>query len=152
MYSCLLYREIGYGQGVFDWFRSARLKIPIGESDHKTPGLGLDLTVHGEAMEIPVVGRLWPKDKRFSDVLGKAVAAKLPKLAAVPESSCILLVEDTSMVLGLTVFAREIDGTREGFPELAQMDSVWVAKTPVWDSEKTIWFFHVSPGGVRGAF
>jgi hypothetical protein len=146
------------GQGVLEWFRDIRLKIPIGESDHKIPGLELDLAAHIEAMELPdspgvlVVGRLWPKDKLFSDVLRKALAAKLPKLVAVPESRRILLVEDASMVLGLTVFAREIDAAREGFPELAQVDSVWLAHTPVWDSEKIVWFIHIWPNGVKERF
>jgi hypothetical protein len=147
------------GQRVLEWFRDARLKIPIGESDHKIPAdTGLDLTVRVEAMEIPdspgglVVGRLWPKDKPFSDVLRKALAAKLPKLAATHASNRILLVEDASTVLGLTIFAREIDAARGSFPELAKVDSVWLAHTPVWDSEKIVWFFRVWPGGVTERF
>lgn len=146
------------GQRVLEWFREARLKIPLGESGHRIPGLDFELTVRVDAMEIPdtpglvVVGRLWPKDKSFSDVLRRALAAKLPKLVATPAKGHILLVEDASMVLGLTVFAREIDDARPSFEELARVDSVWLAHTPVWDSEKVVWFFHVWPDGVRERF
>jgi hypothetical protein len=121
------------GQRVLEWFRGARLKIRPGESDHAIPGLGFDLSVHIEAMEVPdspgvlVVGRLWPKDKPFSDVLQKALAAKLPKLVAARADSRILLAEDASIALGLTIFAREIDAARNSFPELARIDSVWLA-------------------------
>ena len=146
------------GERIFEWFRTARLEIRPGDSDHAIPGLGFDLPVQIEAMELPdspgvlVVGRMWPKGKPFSDVLRKALAAKLPKLVQTPADSRILLVEDASIALGLTIFAREIDAARVSFPELAQVDSVWLAHTPVWDSEKFVWFFHVWPDGVRERF
>jgi len=146
------------GQRVLDWFREIRLKIRPGESDHKIPGLDFDLTVHIETMEIPgspgvlVVGRLWPKDKSFSDVLRRALAAKLPKLVATPAKRHTLIVEDASMVLGLTAFARELDAARPNFEEMTRIESVWLAHTPVWDSEKVVWFFHVWPNGVRERF
>jgi hypothetical protein len=148
------------GQQILEWFRGARLTIPPGESDHGIPGLGFDLIVHIETMEIPdtpgvlVVGRILPKDKdkSFPDVLRRALAAKVPKLVGTQASSRILLVEDASTVLGLTIFAREIDASRGSFPELAQVGAVWLAHTPVWESEKIVWFFHVWPGGVTERF
>jgi hypothetical protein len=146
------------GQRVLDWFREIRLKIGPGESDHKIRGLGFDLTVHIETMEVPdspgvlVVGRLWPRDKSFSDVLRKALAAKLPKLVATPAKSHTLIVEDASMVLGLTAFAREIDAACPNFEEMKHIESVWLAHTPVWDTEKVVWFFHVWPNGIRERF
>lgn len=146
------------GQGVVEWFRDARLRIPVGESDHNIPGLGFNLTVHVQVMEIPdtpgvlVVGRQLPRGKPFSEVLQRALRAKLPKLVAAPADSRVLLVEDASTVLGLTVFAREIDAVQHDFPELAQVEAVWLAHTPVWETGKAIWFFHVWPGGVRERF
>ena len=115
---------------VLDWFREIRLKIPPGESDHEIPGLDFDLTVHIETMEIPdspgvlIAGRLWPKDKSFSEVLRRALAAKLPKLVATPAKWHTLIVEDASMVLGLTAFAREIDAARPNFEEMRHIESV----------------------------
>lgn len=146
------------GQHMYEWLREARLRIPLGESDHKVPGLGFDLTLHIQAMEIPgtagalIAGRVLPRDRSFSNVLGRALAAKLPKLVAARANSHILIVEDGSTALGLTIFAREIDAVQNSFPELAQVDSVWLAHTPVWESEKVVWFLHVWPGGVRERF
>ena len=146
------------GQRVLEWFRSIRLEIPLGRSDHGISGLEFKLRVHIEAMEIPdspgvlVVGRLWPNDKPFSDVLRRALAAKLPKLVATPAKAHILLVEDASMVMGITTFSLEIDAARPSFEELARVDSVWLAHTPLWDSEKIVWFFRVWPDGVRERF
>ena len=146
------------GERVIAWFRDVRSKIPFAESDHKIPRLGFDLTVHIEAMELPdtpgvlVVGRIRPQDKPFADVVRRALAAKLPKLVKTPADSRILLMEDASMILGMTVFSREIDAAREKFPELREVTSVWVAHTPVWESEHVIWFFHVWPDGVRERF
>ena len=74
---------------------------------------------------------------------------KLPKLVATAAKFHILLVEDASMVLGLVAFAREVDAARPIFEELARVDSVWLAHTPVWDTEKVLLFFHVWPNGVR---
>lgn len=145
-------------QGVTEWFRGTRLTIPVGESDHKIPRLGFDLTAHVEVMEVPdspgvlIVGRIRPKDKLFRDVLRKALAAKLPKLLVAHASHRILLVEDASMILGLTIFSREIDAARETFPELTRVNSVWLAHTALWDSDKAVWFFHVWPDGVRERF
>jgi hypothetical protein len=146
------------GQRVLEWFRGIRLEIPLGRSDHEISALEFKLRVHIEAMEIPdspgvlVVGRLWPNDKPFSDVLRRALAAKLPKLVATPAKDHILLVEDASMVMGLTAVSLEIDAARPCFEELARVDSVWLAHTPLWDSEKIVWFFHVWPDGVRERF
>jgi hypothetical protein len=145
------------GERVSAWFRETRLRIPVGESDHNIPGLGFDLTLHVDTMEIPetpggvVIGRLRPRDRPFSEVLRRALAAKLPKLVAAPANSRILLVEDASMILGITVFAREIDAVWDGFPELARVDSVWLARTAVWENN-VVWFFHVWPNGARERF
>jgi len=146
------------GERVVQWFRDTRSKIPAGESDHRIPGLEFDLTVHIEVMEIPdspgvlVVGRLLPKAKPFSEVLRAALAAKLLKLVSTLANSHILLLEDASMILGPTIFSREIDAARADFRELDQVDSVWLAHTPVWESEKIVWFLRVWPNGVGDRF
>jgi hypothetical protein len=146
------------GERVFEWFRKARHEIPIGESDYKVSGLGFDLALHIETMEIPhspgvlLVGRVRPKDRHFSGTLQRALAAKLPKLAAAATNSHILLLEDASMILGLTIFSREIDASEGRFAELTHVDSIWLAHTPVWDTERVVWFFHVWPNGVGERF
>jgi hypothetical protein len=146
------------GERVIEWFHEIRLNIPVGESDYKIPGVEFDLNVHIEVMEIPdspgvlVVGRLLPKDKPFSDVLRAALKAKLPKLASTTANRHILLVEDGSIILGFVIFSREIDAARADFRELDQIDSVWLAHTPVWEREKVVWFVHVWPNGVGDRF
>jgi hypothetical protein len=82
----------------------------------------------------------------------KALSAKLPKLVKTPADSRILLMEDASMILGTTIFSREIDSAVETFKELDGVNSVWLAHTPVWESEHVVWFFHVWPNGVRERF
>ncbi len=146
------------GERVLEWFRDVRLKLPVGESEHKVPGLGFDFTAQIEVMRVPdspgvlVVGRIWPKEKPFAVVLRKALAAKLPKLVAANADKRILLVEDASMVLGLTIFAREFDAARDAFPKLANVEAIWLAHTPLWESEKVVWFFRIWPGGVSERF
>ncbi len=56
------------------------------------------------------------------------------------------------LFLGRYKDAGEIDAARSDFPELGKIDSTWLAHTPVWESEKTVWFFHVWPNGVRERF
>jgi hypothetical protein len=56
------------------------------------------------------------------------------------------------MILGLTIFSREIDAAQRGFPELQHIDSIWLAHTPVWETERVVWFFHVWRNGVGERF
>lgn len=100
---------------VYEWFRESRLNIPAGDSEHTIPNLDFELTVHIESTDIQetpgvlVVGRILPRDRPFSDMLRKALASKLPKLVAASAQNRILLIEDASTILGLTVFSNEID-------------------------------------------
>jgi hypothetical protein len=98
------------------------------------------------------VTRMLPNNRYFSDMLQRALAAKLPKLAATVADSRILLLEDASMILGLTTMSREINAAEGAHAELAHIDSIWLAHTPLWENKRDVWFFRVWGDGVGERF
>lgn len=146
------------GQRVYDWFTVARLTFADGESRHTIPNLPFELNVLVQTMDISgtegvvSVSRILPKDRPFIDVLRTALARKLPKLVATPADKHILLLEDASSAIGFRQVIEGIDACREEFPQLSDVDEIWVAKTVVWKTAGDVWFCHVWPGGVRERF
>ena len=147
------------GDKVCEWFRATASTFPPdGESSYTVPDLAFDLTLRVQTMEIPgtpgVVspGRIMPKDRPFADVIRKALTDKLPKLVAASADRHILLLEDSSMALGLVQVAGELDSCRDDFPQLKDVDAVWICKTATWDNSRVVWFLHIWPGGVRERF
>jgi hypothetical protein len=147
------------GDKVFVWFKETSASFPRdGEASYKVPGLSFELTLRVQTMEVPdtpglvAPGRIMPKDRPFADVIHKALAGKLPKLAATSGDARILLLEDASMALGLTQVARALDSCQSSFEEMKQIESIWLALTATWQNGRQIWFFHVWPGGVRERF
>jgi hypothetical protein len=128
------------------------------ESAHMVPGLPFELPLRIQTMIIPdspgllSPGRIMPKDRPFGDVVRTALSNKLPKLVATRADKRILLLEDASMALGLVQVTQELDARRGEFPQLEQVDAVWVCKTATWAVSRTIWFFKVWPGGVSDRF
>ncbi|MGO9840850.1 MAG: hypothetical protein ACLPZF_06580 [Candidatus Acidiferrales bacterium] len=146
------------GQRVHDWFKAARLTFADGESQHTIPNLPFELKVVVQTMDIAgtegvvSVSRLLPKDRPFIDVLRTALARKLPKLVANPADRHILLLEDASSAIGFRQVIEGIDASREKFPQLSDVDEIWVTKTVVWKTAGDVWFCHVWPGGVQERF
>jgi hypothetical protein len=146
------------GRKVYDWFAAARWELPEGASDHDVPDLSFPLRVHVETVDIPhtpgvvVVSRFLPRDRPFEDILRRALGSKLPKLIGTPARTHILLLEDASIALGSAQVALGLRGLRPEFPQLVNVDAIWVAKTPAWEAERIVWFFHVWPNGVGERF
>ena len=44
------------------------------------------------------------------------------------------------------------DEARDGFPDLAQIDSVWLPFTAVWDADNVVFFFRAWANGVTDRF
>jgi hypothetical protein len=124
------------GDKVCEWFKAtASIFPPDAESSYTVPDLPFDLTLRIQTMEMPgtpgVVspGRIMPKDRPFGDVIRKALTDKLPKLVAASADRYILLLEDSTMALGLVQVTRELDSCRDDFPQLKDVDAVWICKT-----------------------
>jgi hypothetical protein len=146
-------------QKVYDWFKGNRDKFPKdGDSMHDIPGLGFELKVLVQTMEVPgsegVVGagRIRPKDKPFIDVLRKALTTKVPKLVATPAEKHILLLEHQGTSVGFTEVTRGIDSTVDMLPDLKKVDEVWVVHSMEWKTSGFLIFVYVWPGGVKGRF
>jgi hypothetical protein len=147
------------GDKVCEWFRIAAQNFPPdAEFSYAVPDLPFRLVLHVQTMEIPdtpgvvSAGRIMPKDRPFGDVIRKALRGKLPKLVAVRANRHILLLEDASMALGLVQVTRELDSCWDDFPQLKDVDAVWICKTAGWDNSRVVWFLHIWPGGVRERF
>lgn len=147
------------GDKVCEWLKITSQSFPIdGECSYKIPDLPFDLSLRVQTMEIPGTpgviscGRIMPKDHPFRDVIRKALNDKLPKLVATKSDKHILLLEDSSMALGLVQVTRELDESRDDFPSLNDVDAVWICKTATWDNSRVVWFFHIWPDGVRERF
>src|ERR1035437_7703762 len=97
-------------------------------------------------------GRIMPKDHPFGDIIRKALTDKLPKLVTANADLHILLLEDASMALGLVQVTRELDSCQDDFPQLKEVDTVWICKTATWDNSRVVWFGHIWPGGARERF
>lgn len=146
------------GQRVYDWFQAARLTFADGESEHTIPNLPFELRVVVQTMDIAgtegvvSVSRLLPKDRPFIDVLRTALEKKLPKLVATAADKHILLLEDASSAIGFRQVIEGIESCEKEFPELSEVDEIWVVKTAVWKTAGDVWFCHVWPGGVLERF
>lgn len=146
------------GRRVYEWFEDARWGFPDGESRQAIPGLAFNLEVVVQTMDIPgteggiSVSRLLPPDRPFIDVLRRALANKVPKLAATPADTRILLLEDASSAIGFRHVIEGIDACGAEFPGLADVEAIWVAKTVVWKTAGDVWFVHTWPGGVSERF
>jgi len=146
-------------QKVYKWFKESREKFQKeGDSEHDIPGLGFDLKVLVQMMEVPGskgfvgAGRIRPKDRPFIDVLRKALTTKVPKLVATPADKRILLLEHQGTSVGFTEVTRGMDSTVDALPDLKKVDEVWVVHSMEWKTRGFLIFVYVWPGGVKNKF
>ena len=81
----------------------------------------------------------------FESVIKKALSDKLPKLSAAQAGKRILLLEQNDVARGFQEPTKAIRSVQSQFPDLANIDEVWLARTPVWETEGIVWFFPVWP-------
>jgi hypothetical protein len=144
---------------VREWFLATREAFPPeGDSYYDIPHLGFDLKVLVQTMELPeteggvVVGRLLPPGEPFMKVLKRALANKVPKLAATPADKRVLLLEDEGVAIGFVKVTKGIDDSIDALPDLKKIDEVWCAHTMGWKSSGDVFFCHIWPGGVKERF
>lgn len=147
------------GQKVYEWFKHTRKSFPDeGQTWHSIPGVGFDLRVLVETMDLPgtdgvvLVSRILPATRPFSEVLCRALAAKVPKLVGTPANTHILLLEDEGAAIGFFKVIQGIESSAEALPELKDVDEVWIAHTMSWKTKGDVFFYQVWPGGVTRRF
>jgi hypothetical protein len=132
---------------VHEWIKSNRLALRDGESQHRcaiegVPGrppfeISLTLKVYplkrGSADE---PGSLYVRRQQVDDNLGavvdKALRKKLRKLVNTAADKRILLLERQHPNLYPLDMLREIEKRRSSFPDLAQVDEIWILETPFY--------------------
>ena len=140
-------------QKIDEWFKSIRLALPDGKSAHLIPGLGFDLSLTIESMDITKwahhmfgfveVARILPIDSS-REMLRNALARKLPKLVRTIAKMRILLLEyaspwshpEITELLGLL---------GPDFPSLAKVETIWVVDTTPWQTGGCVFFQTVWP-------
>jgi|HubBroStandDraft_2_1064218.scaffolds.fasta_scaffold00614_6 hypothetical protein len=131
-------------KSVHEWIKANRLVVPNGKSQHRCAvarmpddldfAITLDAKVvplqHGSYAETGVLHvRRQQVEDSLADVLGKALGRKLPKLVNTAATRRILLLERQHMNLRPTTILREIEKQRASFPQLAQVDEIWILET-----------------------
>lgn len=145
-------------QKVSEWFRSVRLTLPDGKSEHTIQFLRHHLRVTVDSMDatkwfLPPhvwVVRTLPSDP-CRDLVWTILQTKLAKLAGTPADRRILLVEcATPWSYQEIIDAMESVGPK--FPDLAAIEAIWVADTTPWKTESCVGCQTIWPGKVRELF
>ena len=111
----------------------------------------LTVTAHGAGEADHVwVSRILPADSLRS-VVRRALRRKLPKLVATMADRRVLLLEKADFAHGYFNARVAIDELGPEFPELKQVDEIWLVITPSWQSEEVLFFYELFPvlGGKR---
>jgi len=143
------WKEVGIR--VKESFRKQKQLLPNGDSMLAVADLPFELTLSVQKLSMSndypgqiLVGRTGMPDT-LESVISKALSDKLPKLSAAQTSKRILLLEQNGVARGLQEFTKAIRSVHSQFPDLAIIDEVWLAHTPVWETEGMVWFFPVWP-------
>jgi len=143
------------GERVKSWFRENRAVFPEGGSTHPVPGLSFQLDVYVQKTRqddgFVFVGRSNMPDT-LDRVLEKALADKLPKLVAASVNRRILLLEKDGPSRGYVEIGRLIEGYESRFPNLSNVDEIWIVNTVAWESEGALFYYKIWPGGVTLRF
>jgi hypothetical protein len=117
-------------------------------------------TIGGLPLALSITLDIWAHDSSETDhvwlsryegpdtlkqVVRTALARKLPKLIAEKANRRILLLEKADFVRGHSEIRKAIDALAPDFPQLAQVDEIWLAITTCWDKEDTLFFCELSP-------
>ena len=131
-------------QSVHCWIKSNRVIVPNGISQHPCsvtgiPGeLPFDITLSLKVVplqsgSVAEHGTLHVRrqevDSSLGDVIEKALIKKLPKLVNTLADKRILLLERQHMNLFPERMLGEIEKRRASFPDLAEVDDIWIIET-----------------------
>jgi hypothetical protein len=142
-------------RAVHEWLRNHALALPLGESSPIVPIEGtsnLRLLIKSEeipnfegSIRVGIDGSQLPPDS-FENVVEKALATKVPKLAKTTADRRILLLERNESTLSQDQIADEIERRRNIFPELNQIQEIWFADTVLYERSDYVRFSVRSDG------
>lgn len=115
------------------------------------PGLpfGLDVTLAIQGHEQTEADHVWVSRSNIpvslKHVVKTALRRKLPKLIAQNASRRILLFEQADVAHGHADIRIAIDDLSSEFPELKEIDEIWLAVTTCWELEGVLFFYELYP-------
>lgn len=133
-----------------EWIRDNIGAFPIGRSNHIIPNLPFELPVAVVKSELPrdegmIFFMRYEPPTSLSEVTRTSFAKKLPKLAATDVDRRILLLERNDIAHGNGTTHDSIKTVSEEFPEMAQIDEIWVVITVGWEREDYLSYLRVYP-------
>jgi hypothetical protein len=140
----------------------ARIIPALGEADKVETIAGLPFALQvrlwvdpheaGEADRV-LLSRLLPTSS-LKEVVRRALNRKLRKLVAERANRRLLLLEQADVAHGHADIRIAIDDLGSEFPELAEVDEIWLIITTCWESEGVLFFYELAPslGGRRLKF
>lgn len=142
-------------EAVADRVRSTLTNIvpTLGDGDSLENITGLPFTLnvelgierHGpEEADHVWVWRSLPADT-LKDVVRQALRTKLPKLLAEQTNRHILLLEQADYAHGHASVRIAIDELSPEFPQLTQVDEIWLAVTTCWGTDDVLFFNELAP-------
>jgi len=123
--------------------------LPEGWSQHAVPcdGFTLNMAIERTPDNLPgvpgavFVARSWPQIP-LADTVEIALKRKLGKLIAQVADARILLLERLMIPMGCPpqTVGDAIEFLRANYPNLEQIDEIWVAYTGAWARENVVWY------------
>jgi hypothetical protein len=140
---------------VRSWLLANMEHFEEGMVAHCVPGLPFRLEIYVDKARSDrarvFVGRMGVPDTR-ARVVRKALSRKLAKLIQTPADIHTLIFEKADIATGYVGVTDAVDALMSEFPELRTLDSIWVAASFCAESEDTVFFLRVWPGGVTAKF
>jgi len=107
--------------------------------------IDVDIERHGAEEEDHVwISRTLPADS-LAAIVRRALDRKLKKLVAELATRRVLLLEKADFVHGHSKIRVAIDEMAHDFPELAQVDEIWLVITGSWETEDVLFFSELYP-------
>lgn len=142
------------GRDLLEWLRANHTITPTeGKSKHvvsvgsaKLGPLALPITL--ESMHMPgdagvtLVSR-GPMPQTLGEVVEEALKRKLPKLVKTAAEQRVLLIERQHISLGDTRISDEIGKLAANFPELNDVNEIWIVDTSILESDGFTYFRHI---------
>jgi len=123
-------------KAVEDWYLAAFESLPFGNFNRVVDGLPFECEVNVDKETTTGEPHLfidrWMPGETIDNVVSTSLAAKVPKLAAAPGNTRVLLLEKNSLPRSPDEIGEAVERNRERFPELERIDEVWVINTVVW--------------------
>jgi hypothetical protein len=148
-------------KAVHCWLKANRLSLPDGLSEHRCPITGIPpspdfaITLYLKVLALPGPGRLHVRRQQMDDDLGevieKALKNKLPKLVRTNADKRFLFLERQHMNLYPNRMLEEIEKRKAAFPELAQIDEIWILETMLYDRDSYLRFERYENGTLMGS-